>query len=100
MPRTPADVAYTDKIAADIGYIAPPAHLEPAGRVGEDEAWSDLVDWFRGQEIAWAPAIEVCISRRWDTPIPDVYAAIDSWKKHEIDRIDREDDPTAVVSFN
>ncbi len=100
MARTAADIAFADSIATDIGYIAPPAHLEPTGRVGEDPAWTDLVDWFRGQEIAWAAAIEVYLSRRWDTPIQDVYAAIDSWKKHEINRIDRVDDPDAVISFN
>lgn len=100
MPRTLQDVSHTDKIADEINYIAPPSNLEPQGRVGEDPAWSELVDWFRGQEIAWASAIEVYVSRRWDTPIQSVYAAIDSWKKHQIDRIDREDDPDAVVSFN
>jgi hypothetical protein len=100
MRRTPAEVDYTDKIAADIGYVTPPAHLEPTGLVGEDPAWSELVDWFRGQKIAWAPAIEIYVSRRWDTPIQEVYAAIDGWKKSQIDRLDREDDPDAVISFN
>lgn len=100
MPRTSADVDYTDKIANEINYVAPPAHLEPEGRVGEDPAWSTLVDWFRGQEIAWASAIEVYLSRRHDTPIQAVYASIDGWKKHQLDRIDREGDPEAVISFN
>lgn len=100
MPRTTDDVVYTDQIADKIGYVAPPAHLEPQGRVGEDPAWSTLVDWFRGQEIAWTSAVEVYVSRRYDTPIQDVYASIDSWKKGELDRIDREDDPDAVISFN
>lgn len=100
MPRTLQDVAHTDKIADEIGYVAPPTHLEPQGRVGEDPAWSDLVNWFRGQEISWAPAIEVYVSRRYDTPIQDVYAAIDSWKKGQIARIDREEDPEAAISFN
>jgi hypothetical protein len=100
MPRTATDVDYTDQIATNIGYVSPPVHLEPTGPVGEDPTWSDLVDWYRGQEIPWASAVEVYVSRRYDTPIQDVYAAIDSWKKSQIDRLDREEDPEAGISFN
>lgn len=100
MPRTADEIAFTDKLAADIGYIEPPIQLAPRGNIYEDNSWADLVDWFREQDIDWAKAIEVFISRRRDVSIQQVYVGIDSWKKRMFARIEREEDPDAVVSFN
>lgn len=100
MPRTLDDIAYTDSLAARMRYDEPPAHLQPTGPMGEDDTWQDLVDWFDGRDIAWASAVEIYISRRWDQPIAEVYAMIDSWKKEQINRLDRASDPSAITNFN
>lgn len=100
MARTAEEIAFTDELAAKIGYVAPPAHLEPTGNIYEDDTWTELVDWYRSQGIAWASAIEVFISRRRDVSIQNVYAGIDSWKKRTFERIEREDDPNAIIGFN
>ena len=102
MPRNADEIAYTDQLADKLGYMAPPAHLEPTGRMLEDPAWSTLVDWFDGhiaKSHGWHDAILVYVSRRYDTPVRDVYSSTDDWAKGQFQRLDIRDDPDAEFSY-
>ena len=99
MPRTPDDIAYTDKVAAECGYVAPPAVLEPTKPIYEDPRWSQLADWFAEHTASFDNAILVYISRRWDTPIQQAYMIADSWMKGQHQRRDIESDPEARNSY-
>ncbi len=102
MPRTIDDIAYTDRRATEIGYLQPPAEIEPAGRMHEDPKWTGLVDWFDAhiaQAHGWHDGILVYISRRYDTPIADAYAAIDDWAKGQFQRLEIREDPDAAYSY-
>jgi hypothetical protein len=100
MPRTLEEIARTDRLAAECGYVPPPLELEPTGMMGGDPAWSTLGEWFDEQGVGWSDGILIYISRRWDQSIEHVYMATDNWAKNEIARRDRLEDPDAVVSFN
>lgn len=102
MPRTAAQIAYTDHLAADIGYLAPPLEFEPTDNIHEDPAWTTLVDWFDAhiaKSHGWHDAVLVYISRRYDTPIQSVYANTDDWAKSQFRRLDVRDDPDAAHSY-
>lgn len=90
MPRSAADVAATDDLAARCRYVAPPINLEPTGPAGGDPAWDMLAGWFEDHVSSWHDAILVYVSRRWDTPIAQVYANLDSWFASRMKRLDQE----------
>jgi hypothetical protein len=102
MPRTSYDIAYTDRCATEIGYLAPPAEIEPAGRIFEDRKWVTLVDWFDARisrAHGWHDAVLVYISRRYDTPIADAYGATDNWAKSQFQRLETRNDPDAAYGY-
>jgi hypothetical protein len=102
MPRTITDIAYTDRRATEIGYVAPPSDIEPTGKIFEDLKWTALVDWFDGhiaQAHGWHDAVLVYVSRRYDTPIADAYAATDNWAKGQFQRLEIREDPDAAYSY-
>ena len=96
MPRTADEIAHTDEIATDIGYVDPPAHLAPTGKIYEDRTWEALVDWFDDHTKSFGSAVLVYISRRWDTPTSDAYVLTDNWMKAQHRRKDIESDPEGV----
>ena len=63
MPRTPDDIAYTDKVAAECGYVAPPAVLEPTKPIYEDPRWSQLADWFAEHILPLEPTVRAWLRK-------------------------------------
>ncbi|GHA10137.1 hypothetical protein GCM10007989_00300 [Devosia pacifica] len=100
MPRTHAETMAIATLAEEIGYEHPPAHLEPTGMMYRDPTWNDLVDFFREHTDSWSDAICVYCATRWNESIDDVNMRTDSWFASTLRRLDLEDDPDAIVSFN
>lgn len=102
MPRTPEEIAYTDAQADRIGYIAPPPEIEPVDKIFVDARWTGLVDWFDANiptRHGWYSAIQVYISRRYNTSIQEVYANVDDWAGGQFRRLDVRDAPEAEHSY-
>lgn len=93
MPRTQAEIEKTEANAIECGYEEPPEHLHPKGLLDQDDAWSDLVDYWRGRNIDWGSALLVYISRRFDVSIGEAYMSTDNFVKHEALRIDKLENP-------
>lgn len=100
MPRTLEQKIQTGLEAENIGYVAPPAEMEPTGVLGDDEKWVALVDFWIAEDVDWGAAMLVYISDRFDGSIEQAYVDTDSFAKSMAARLDRLDDPDAVVSFN
>ena len=98
MPRTQAEIDYTNASAAAIGYEEPPGHLHPTGILGKDPVWVELVDWFRGRDISGESAIMVYISRRFDVSIQQAYADTEIFSKGQNLRIEKLEFPDEHVS--
>ncbi|MAN76008.1 MAG: hypothetical protein CML24_02110 [Rhizobiales bacterium] len=100
MPRTLEEKIATGLEAEKIAYIAPPPELEPTGVLGGDPKWLDLVDFWLAEDVDWGAALLIYISDRFDVSLEQAYADTDSFTKSMIARLDRLEDPDAVVSFN
>lgn len=100
MPRTLEQKIATGLEAENIGYVAPPADLEPQGVLGDDGRWIELVDFWISEDVQWGAALLVYIADRFDVSLERAYADTDSFAKAMAARLDRADDPDAVVSFN
>ncbi|WP_417584361.1 hypothetical protein [Pelagibacterium sp.] len=100
MPRTHAETMQIAALAESIGYAHPAAELEPAGRMYEDAAWNDLVDWFRENTDSWSDAVRVYCATRFGQSIEEVSIAAEGWIVSTAKRLEREDEPDAVVWFN
>lgn len=97
--RTLEQIAETDREAEDCRYVAPPAHLEPKGRMFEDPTWKDLTDFFERHTHHWPRALRVYVSRRFDEPYGEVYANVVGFVDSELRRKDIRDDPDAHNSY-
>jgi hypothetical protein len=100
MPRTPAEKVEVGLRAEEIGYVAPPAELEPEGVIGEDPRWVELLDFWHSEDVDWGAALLVYVSDRYDVTMSEAYAGTDGFAKAMIARFDRIEDPDCVVSFN
>lgn len=100
MPRTLEQKIQTGMEASRINYVAPPAEMEPTGVLGEDSRWVELVDFWIAEDVDWGAALLVYIADRFDVSIEQAYADTDSFAKSITARLDRIDDPDAIVSFN
>ncbi len=98
MPRTHSETMAIAELAQRIGYEHPP--IEPTGLMHEDPAWNELVDFFRETTDCWQDAVRVYVATRWDQSLEQVSIAAESWFVSVAKRLEVEDDPDAIVSFN